>query len=226
MQGGCNHKYEKQTGEKSRDLVKKTTEYDTESSFSSDDEFISHAINHLNKVKKVKRFSNVSKTVALSMNEVNVRVEPDSRADVNLMDEHQYKALLKRSEEKPILEASQIKLSTLQNELPLKGEFVTTLRNETSGTLAKIVVIRGHINSPPLISKGTLMELGMLEIREDGSLGKRNDMRIQKAMPSINTVASSLSTNEECSDSKEDSSRGTNGEDTRVDSCRVGKQTT
>ena len=69
------------------------------------------------------------------------------------------------------------------------------------------------------------MALGMLEIREDGSLGKRNDMRIQKAMPSINTVESSLSTNEECSDSKEDRSKGTNGEDTRVDSRRVGKQT-
>ena len=56
MQGGSNHKYErKQTGKKSRDLVKKTTEYDTDSSFSSDDEFISHAINHLSKVKKVKR---------------------------------------------------------------------------------------------------------------------------------------------------------------------------
>ena len=79
---------------------------------------------------------------------------------------------MNRSEEKPVLVVSKIKLSTLQNELPVKGEFVTTLRNQTRGTLAKIVVIRGHINSPPLISKGTLMELGMLEIRENGSLGK------------------------------------------------------
>ena len=66
----------------------------------------------------------MSKTVALSMNEVNVRVEPDSGADVNLMDEHQYKALLNRSEEKPVLEASKIMLSTLQLNYRRRGNLL------------------------------------------------------------------------------------------------------
>ena len=167
----------------------------------------------------------MSKTAALRMNEIDVRVEPYSGADVNLMDEHQYKALLNRSEKKPGLEVSKIKLSTLQNELPVKGEFVTTLRNKTCGTLAKIVVIRGHINSPPLISKGTLMELGMLEIREDGSLGQPNHMKIQDATTSINTVTSSEETSDECSDKSKDSSRRTVGGDTRDGSCNVDNTT-
>ena len=93
------------------------------------------------------------------MYKVDVRVEPDSGVDVYLMDEH--KALLNRSEKKPVIEVSKIKLSTPQNELPVKDEFVTTLRNKTGGTVAKIVVIREHIDSPALISKRTLMELGM-----------------------------------------------------------------
>ena len=113
------------------------------------------------------------------------------------MDEYQFRALLHRSETKPELQPSKMKLSTLQNELPVKGEFFTTLRNKTRGTRAKIVVIRGHINSPPLISKGTLMELGMLEIREDGSLGKSNDMKIQNDTSSINTVNTSGETRNE-----------------------------
>ena len=81
-----------------RDLVKKTTEEEMDTSFSSDDKFMSQAVNHLSQVKNVKSFSNMVKTVALRMNEVDERVKPDSGADDNLMDEHQYKALLKRSE--------------------------------------------------------------------------------------------------------------------------------
>ena len=90
MQGASN-KYKKQPEKKfkpKRNLVK-TTEDETNSSFSSDDEFISHADNHLSQIKKVKSVCNMSKTVALRMNEVNVRVKPDSGANVNLMDEHQ-----------------------------------------------------------------------------------------------------------------------------------------
>ena len=79
------------------------------------------------------------------MNEIDVRVEPDSGADVNLTDEYQFKALLHRSERNPELQTSRMKLSTLQNELPMKGEFVTTLQNKTRETRAKIIVIRGHI---------------------------------------------------------------------------------
>lgn len=42
------------------------------------------------------------------MNEINVRVEPNNEADFNLMDEHQYIALLNRSARKPVLESSKI----------------------------------------------------------------------------------------------------------------------
>ena len=64
----------------------------------------------------------MAKTVALRMKEVDVRVEPGSGADVNLMDKHQYKALLNITEKKPVLDVSTIKLNTPQNELAVKGE--------------------------------------------------------------------------------------------------------
>ena len=41
-------------------------------------------------------------------------------------------------------------------------------------------------NSPPLISSDTLKELGMLQIREDGSFGQPNSMRIQNETSSAN----------------------------------------
>ena len=116
-----------------------------------------------------------------------VRAESDSRADVNDMDEHQFKALTNRSSVQLTLQPSRVKLCTMQSELPAKGEFTATIRNHTCGAVARFVVTRG-INSPPLISKITLQELGMLQIREDGSFAEANDLRIQEEPPDIKSV--------------------------------------
>ena len=70
----------------------------------------------------------------------------------------------------------------------MKGEFRATVRNQTCGAVARFVVVRGRINSPPLISKSTLQELGMLQIREDGSFSETNDLRIQEEPPDIKSV--------------------------------------
>ena len=86
------------------------------------------------------------------------------------------------------LQPSGVKLSTLQSELPMKVEFTATIRNQTCGAVARFVVARGRINSPPLISKNTLQELGMIQIREDGSFAKTNDLRIQEEPPGIKSV--------------------------------------
>ncbi|CAC5423381.1 unnamed protein product [Mytilus coruscus] len=95
------------------------------------------------------------------------------------MDENQFLKFQKRTHGNPVLERSTIKLSTLQNSLPIKGEFTTLIRNETCGTETKFIVVEGKINSPPLISKSTLIELGMIKITADGSFAKTNHLRIQ-----------------------------------------------
>jgi predicted homoserine dehydrogenase-like protein len=48
-------------------------------------------------------------------------------------------------------------------------EFRTVVRNATCGIETKFIVIKGKINSLPLLSKATLLELGMMQIRPDGS---------------------------------------------------------
>ena len=53
------------------------------------------------------------------------------------------------------------------------------MRNQTRGTETTFVVVKGKINSPPLLGKKTLSELGMLEIRPDGSLKDQNELRIR-----------------------------------------------
>ena len=107
-------------------------------------------------------------------------MELDSGADVNLMDEHQFKALIHRSNQQHTLEISQTQLNTLQSKLSVKGEFTTVIRNKTCGAVTRFIVVRGRINSPPLIGKETLVELGMLQIRPGGSLAERNDLRIER----------------------------------------------
>jgi len=97
------------------------------------------------------------------------------------MDEYQFKALKHRSQEIKELGPSQDTLKTLQSNLMVKGEFATTLRNKNRGTQSKFSVIQGKMDSPPLLSKSTVLELGMLKIDPEGTLKETNELRIKTA---------------------------------------------
>ena len=126
-----------------RRQVKKASEETTDSSTSSDDEFFCQAVRHIKQVKKVKTNLN-TKTVTVKVEDIDVRVEPDSGAEVNVMDEHQFKALTNRCRKEITLEHSRTKLNTLQNQLPVKGEFKATIRNRTCGTVSRFIVVKGR----------------------------------------------------------------------------------
>ena len=174
--------------------VRRTIEEDEEEekgagdSTSSDDEFFCQAVRHLKKVKKIKT-DGQDRTVSMRIENVDVRAELDNGAEVNVMDEHQFKALTNRSNVKPTLQPRRVKLSTLQSGLPVKGEFTATIRNQTCGAVARFVVVRGRINSPPPPKKkSTLQGFGMVQIREDGSFAETNDLRIHEEPPGIKSV--------------------------------------
>ena len=97
------------------------------------------------------------------------------------MYEYQFKALKHRSQEIKKLEPSRDSQKTLQSDLKVKGEFTTTLQNKNRGPQSKFLVIRGKMDSPPLLSKSTLLELGMLKIDPEGTLKETNELQI-KAM--------------------------------------------
>ena len=63
------------------------------------------------------------------INDVIVHMEPDNGADVNVMDEYLYKALKRKSYENLALHDSRTRLSTLQNQLHVSGEFKATKRD-------------------------------------------------------------------------------------------------
>ena len=163
--------------------IKKTTETD---STSSDDEYFIDTLKNTLNVKEISAPGMKTKTVTVRLDDVDVQVEPDSGADVNLMDEHQFKALLHRTKTKPSLEHCKAKLNTLQHQLEVKGEFKTTVRNQTCGKAATFIVVKGRIKSPPLLSKKTLEELGMIKIQPDGRLAQPNAKRIpEKIIESV-----------------------------------------
>ena len=186
------HKFrrQKQSKRKSSGRIKKTTE-DAEST-SSDDDFFGQAVEHLKQAKKIRvmgKNGDDYRTVMVRLNDVDVLMEADSGADVNIMDEHQFKAFSHRTHDKPILANSNVKLRTLQHKLEVKGEFQTVIRNETCGKPTKFVVVSGRIQSPPLISKETLIALGlMLKIQPDGSFVEPNDLAISEETHNANIV--------------------------------------
>ncbi|XP_015762118.1 PREDICTED: uncharacterized protein LOC107341222 [Acropora digitifera] len=168
-------------------LKKATKESASDNPTSSDDEFFCQAVRHLKQVKRIKA-EEQDKTITIQIEDVSVKMEPDSGAEINVMDEHQFKALIHRASTNLTLTPSKTKLNTLQRELPVKGEFTVTIRNKTRGARARFVVVKGRINSPPLISKDTLQELGLLQIRRDGSFAEINDLRIHEEAPDVKTV--------------------------------------
>ena len=91
--------------------VKKTAE--GANSTSSDDESFRQATEHLSQAKKVTQIGGVSttsKSVRVKLNYVDVQIEAESGADVNVH-EHQFKAFVHKSSNKPILHPSNLKLN-------------------------------------------------------------------------------------------------------------------
>ena len=121
-----------------RDVKRTANDTDTEESKSDLDQdaiFIDESVRHLTVVKiKVSKVSDMEKTVPIVVNDVIVHVEPDSGADVIVMDECQYGALQRKTYEDITQKASSTKLSTLQNGLKVSGQFKATVRNQTRGT--------------------------------------------------------------------------------------------
>ena len=127
---------------------------DSDSDFEQDVDFIDESVRHLTVGKiKINKVSDFDKTVPIVVNDVIVHMEPDSGADVNVMDEYQYRALKRKSFDGIELKESNTKLSTLQNTLGVSGEFKATARNQTRGTETTFVVVKGKINSPPLLGR-------------------------------------------------------------------------
>ena len=108
--------------------VKRTKETDLDSDQFSDDEFLTYVD------KLVKKTYGLKKTIPLMVNDIHIRAEPDTGADVNVMDEYQYRASLQHmSTSKMDLQNNRVELRKLQNELLIKGEFKAILKNQTCG---------------------------------------------------------------------------------------------
>ena len=103
------------------------------------------------------------------------------------------KALKNRSQDIKELEPSRDTRKTLQSNLTVKGEFTTTLRNKNRGTQSNFLVIQGKMDSPPLQSKSTLLELGMLKIDPEGTLKETNELRIKTAKTPEDSIEAVLS---------------------------------
>ena len=91
------------------------------------------------------------------------------------------------------LNPSRDTLKTLQSDLTVKGEFITTLRNKNRGTQSKFLVIRGKMDSPPLLCKSTLLELGMLKIDPEGTLKETIELRIKTVKTPDDSIEAALS---------------------------------
>ncbi len=160
----------------------------TESSTSSDNDLV----NHLKIYKTSKESKKSASPCVVYINGHKTLVEPDTGADSNIMDEIQFRELKNKSTKLHLYE-SKIKLNTLKEKLPVKGECNVTIENETRQTQVPLVIVEGKINSLPLIGRATLEELGMVKIDESGRLKEpnkpiQNIRKLQQTTPSVEEI--------------------------------------
>ena len=164
-------KRQEKSKESWKEKVKKTIEADTDTSSESDCKCFQHTARHvLNWAKKV-RSGRTQDTVLITIGDLDVHIEPNSRASVNVVDEYQFRALKYRSKEIRELDPGKDTLKTLQSHLG-----VITIQNKNWGAKSKFLVIAGKMDSPPLLSKNTLIELAMIKIDPNGTLKETNEL--------------------------------------------------
>ena len=120
----------------------------------------------------------IQKTCTIFINGIETTVEPDTGADTNIMDKYQFRKLQTQRPEMTLQE-SMIKLKALSHDLPIMGECTMKLEKQKRAITSAIVVVKGKIDSLPLLGRPSLDELGMLKIDETGRL-KEPDKAVKK----------------------------------------------
>ena len=123
--------------------------------------------------------STQDQSCTVHINGIATTIEPDTGADTNIMDEGQFRNLQRKAPEIEF-RRSRVKLKALIQDLPVKGECFVTIENQTRIAQAKIVIIKGMMDSIPLIGRPTLEDLGMIKIDETGGLKEPNNNRSQE----------------------------------------------
>ena len=143
--------------------VKYTSREEKTQSDTDEDDFIPKVMKHL-RIKRVNTATNQEgeRIIRMELNDVCIKMEPDSGADVNVMDEKQFNKFQERTESTVVLRSTKMKLKALKDTLPVKGTFQATLRNENRGIETEFVVLKGEMDSRALISHDSLKALVML----------------------------------------------------------------
>ena len=147
---------------------------------SSDDNFLHHLKTHHTSNSK----HQTSKMCTIQINGININAEPDSGSDTNIMDESQFSDLQGKAPEIR-LQSTMLKLKALKEALPVTGEAKIDMSNANRRVQTTIIVMRGKIDSPPLIGREILEALGMLLIDETGGLKtpNKNIRNVKHQMP-------------------------------------------
>ncbi len=73
-----------------KESSEETTTEEEQNQTSSDEEFFDQAVKHLKQVRQIAHTDNIQSMMTVLIEDADVRIEPDSGAEVNIMDEHQH----------------------------------------------------------------------------------------------------------------------------------------
>ncbi len=161
--------------------IRRCPEADTEQEDSpeSEEEFLGKAAKHLsiNHIEKSRAMKKISKaewdaTVHVEIGGVAALMEPDSGSFANIIDEKQYRALKKAGCHMSEMRKPHTGIKTIQTEIQPIGEFSTVINNKYEEINTSVIVIKGRMDSPPILSRRASEKLGFISIDKEGRLNK------------------------------------------------------
>ena len=128
-------------------------------------------------IKKI--YPTEAQTIDVYIEDVKVKMEPDTGAKVIIIiDDEHLNALQSKCQKTLVIKPSTVELKSLTDCLPVKGEIEVKISNRTCGVRTRIVITE-KINSPPLLGKKTLVQLGMIWIDPTGEFAEKNELCVK-----------------------------------------------
>ena len=141
-----------------------------------------HGSEEIGKIKKISA-AEWEKAVRVEIGDVPAMVDPDTGASANVMDEFQFKALARHSKENIQLEDATLELKTINSKIETIGEFRTRIKNNYRGVDTRVSVLKGRMDSLPLLCLDTAQELGFVKMDKQGKLNGTNELKIHQIGP-------------------------------------------
>ena len=140
--------------------------------------------NEIKKIRVAKTSRNPEAGIELpvTVNGVGFYVDPDTGADLNLLDESHYRMMKEKNTQMKLKKVKQKVIAANNTSVPVKGKFDATMYSKTRKVETEAFVMNGSLDGAPLLSEATLLDLGCIKYNPEGKFQRPNRSTIESTL--------------------------------------------